>query len=795
MRLPLNWLRDFVEYEGSAEELAERLTLAGLEVEEILRPGELYRGIVTGEVLTVEPHPDADKLSLCRVTTGSEPIRVVCGAANVAPGQKVPFAPVGSALPNGMILKKVKIRGQESHGMICSEAELEIGEDAAGIMVLPADAPIGESFARWSGLDDEILDIDVMPNRPDALSIYGLAREVAALYGLPLTRRHYPVTESGAPAAGEIAVTVDDTEGCPRYSARLIRGVRVGTSPPWLAGRLRAVGLRPINVIVDITNYTMIELGQPQHAFDLARVPGGRIVVRRARAGERLVTLDDTVHILDPETLLITAGETALAAAGVMGGRDSQIDVDTTDILLESAHFDPVRIRIGGSRLALLSDSRIRFERGTDPTLTAAAADRSAALMAELAGGAVAPGVVEYIRPGLEAPRVMTMRPGWIDAFLGAAIAPERTAAILTGLGFEISGAGETDTWQVTVPPWRPDIEGEAHLAEEIARVYGYDELGSDTRITGNAPTGPTRRQRTREALRDALVGLGLWEIVTDSRVEKEAPAPLCPQTSPVVLLNPLGEDSSELRRDLLPGVLRTMRYNQRRQMEDLRLFEIGMVHAVTEEGGIEEEWAVAALTGSRWAERWPASQGELDWFDLAGLLTALWRTLDAPEPAIVPAEVPAFRPQLGVRMVWAGDLDGGIAGRLDGAWSEVFELEGPVWIFGLRLDVIEEVCGGVRRYRGVPRYPASDRDLSLILPAGVRLGEVLDRIREITRVESVRLLGEYHGEQIPEGMIGALIGVRYRDKDKTLSDKEIDTLHQKVVKIISDGFGARLRS
>ncbi len=809
MRLPLSWLREYVDCEADASQLAERLTVAGLEVEEILRPGEAYQGITIGEVLSVEPHPDADTLSLCTVTTGGEPTRVVCGAPNVAAGQRVPFAPVGSVLPGGMKLKRVKIRGQESHGMICSEAELETGEDAAGIMVLPPDAPLGEPFAAWAGLEDDILDIDVPPNRPDALSIYGLAREVAALYSLPLAEWNHDVIESGSPAADEISVEVADLDDCPRYSARLIRGVTVGTSPAWLAGRLRSVGLRPINSIVDITNLIMIEFGQPQHVFDLARVGGGRIVVRRAGAGEHLMTLDEQTRKLDPEILLITDGDGALAVAGIMGGRESQVDDGTTDILLESAHFDPVRIRIGGSRLGLLSDSRTRFERGTDPTLTARTADRAAALMAELAGGTVAPGVVEAVSPGLDQRRVMVMRTEWIDALLGVRIEPEDMTSILTGLGFGIQTEDQNDRWQVTVPPWRPDIEGEAHLGEEIARVIGYDQVGSDDRISGGAPSGPTRLQRLREHVRDTLVGLGLWEIVTDSRLEKGAPAPLRPETEPVVLLNPLGEDSSELRRDLAPGVLRTVGYNQRRQAEDVRLFEIGMVHNVAGGQPLEEEWVMAALTGFRLAERWPDPEARFDFADLSGLLTALWRALDITNPELVPATVPGCAPGTGVGLRWekpevsGTDEDGeqprrfeaGMAGRLAREWNQAFDLEGEVWFFAFPLARLESLYGTVRRYQGLTRHPASDRDLSLIVPAGVGIGTLLARLESIPRVESARLFDEYAGEQIPEGMTGVLINMRYRDKENTLSDKEIDTLHKKVVKACEADFGARLRT
>ena len=794
MLVPLSWLREFVPYEGGADDLAKRLTMAGLEVDSILRPAESFEDVVVGEVLEVKPHPNAERLTLCTVTTGGEAISVVCGADNVAVGQKVPFAAVGAVLPGGVKIKKVKIRGEVSLGMICSEKELELGDDAEGIMVLSGDAPVGKQFVSYQGLDDEILDIEVTPNRPDALCIYGVARDVAALYGLPLKPWGTGVTESGAGAAEEISVTVEDPEGCPRYSARLIRGISVGPSPSWMAGRLRAVGLRPINAIVDITNYIMMEIGQPQHAFDLHQVAGGAIVVRRAGEGEALRTLDDEVRGLTPEVLMIADVERSLAVAGVMGGIDSQIGEDTTDIFLESAHFDPVRVSIGGNLLGMVTESRKRFERGTDPTLPGRAADRAAAFMAELAGGEVAPGIVEFVAPGTLERRTITVRKTWIDGLLGVEIPVDQAASILGDLGFDIDEDSREGTWDVAIPPWRPDVIGEAHVAEELARVYGYDEVGSDSSLSGRAPAGPTHRQRFREDLRDALVKLGLYEVMTNSLVERDSLHPFIHDTRPVILANPRSEDQSELRRDLLPGILKVVQHNVRRQMEDVRIFEIGTVHSVESGRAEEEEWVVGALTGARWTEIWSEPQARVDWFDLQGIISALVASLDIDTPNSVPYEGPAVEPGSGGLLLVGEDIELGYSGRLAGWLQHQFNLEEPVWVFGMRLDCMQEHRSGVGRYRGLPRYPASDRDVSVVIAENVPIGKVLDRLRREKRVEQVRLKGEYMGEQIPEGMMGVLLGIRYRDKDKTLSDKDIDVLHTKTVEVLVNEFGARLR-
>jgi phenylalanyl-tRNA synthetase beta chain len=793
MRLPLNWLRDWVPYQGTASALAERLTMAGLEVEAIDRPGDAFNGVVIGEVLEARRHPDADRLSVCRVSIGGEPVVVVCGAPNVAAGQRVPFATVGTTLPNGVKLKKAKIRGQVSEGMICSETELEIGEDASGIVVLPAQAPVGIPFAAWLGVDAEVLELAVPPNRPDALSVYGLARETAALFGLPL--RAYPegVAERGAPAADTIGIEVADPPGCPRYVARLIRGVRMGPSPMWLAARLRAAGLRPINVIVDITNYLMWELGQPLHAFDLDRVSGGRIVVRRARRGEHLQTLDGEPRRLDPEMLLITDGENPLAVAGIMGGAGSEIGPTTRDILLESAFFDPVRVAVAGGRLALLTESRRRFERGTDPLIPPRAADRAAALMAELAGGEVAPGMVEQIAPGLLEPRRVTLSRDWLDSYLGVSVPEPEAVARLAATGFQVVPEGTS--WQVTIPSWRPDVTGEAHLAEELARLWGYDELGSRLRLSGPPPGGPTPRQRLRDELADALVGLGLYEVVTNSLVAASSPHPAFPQAEAVVLENPLSEEMAVLRRDLVPGLLGVVRHNLNRQRTDVRVFEVGSVHRVEEGRPVEEEWMAALLTGGRSPQPWSSEGARLDWTDLSGLVEGLVRRLDVPAPVMVPFQGALLAPGLGVGLVTGEGSPLGWAGRISRAVRTGAGIEPDIWAFAVRLAALEELRGTVRTFRGLPRYPASDRDLSLLLPEDLPLGPLLDRVRAERRVEHVVLTDEYAGAQIPSGRRGVTLSVRYRHPDKTMSDKEIDSLHKAILDILEKEFHARLRS
>jgi phenylalanyl-tRNA synthetase beta chain len=795
MRVPLEWLREFVPWEGGAEELGERLALAGLELDGVDRPADAFNGIIVGEVLEAAQHPNADRLTLCRVTTGGEPVSIVCGAPNVAAGQRVPVATVGSVLPGGMKIKKAKIRGEVSHGMICSEIELELGDDADGIIVLDSDAPVGKPFAEYQGLSGEVLELDVPPNRPDALCIYGIAREVAALYNLPLSPWQASVVETGAPASDTIAVEVEDEEGCPRYSARLIRGVQPGPSPAWMAGRLRAAGLRPINVIVDITNYIMWEIGQPQHAFDLKRVAEGRIIVRRAQAGEALRTLDGQLRQLDPEMLLITDPDGPIALAGVMGGEDSEISDETTEILLESAHFDPIRVAIAGGRTALLSESRRRFERGTDPTIPGVAADRAAALMAELAGGEVAPGLVEAASPAIRERQTVLVRGARVDRLLGVEVPEPDVRDILGRLGFELAADGSGNAWAVTVPPWRPDVTGEAYVAEEIARLYGYDELGSDIRLSGIAPVGPTARQRLREKTSDALVYLGITEVVTSSLVPRESRGLITPDYQAVELANPISADLAELRTDLLPGILQVVRHNLNRQQRDVRIFELGPVYRVEEGATHQEDWLVGAITGGRAAEPWSVGSDEFDWHDLWGLLSAVASALNLDTLRAQPYDGPTLESGLGAVITTGEDREIGRAGLLDRGLAGDFDLEPSIWVFAFQLDSLEAVRKEEGRFTGLPRYPASDRDISVTLPESVALGPLLVRIEQAGQVESVQLVDEYRGEQIPEGWKGITLSVRYRHPDKTLSENEIEVLHKGVVEIMRRDYDAQLRT
>jgi phenylalanyl-tRNA synthetase beta chain len=561
-----------------------------------------------------------------------------------------------------------------------------------------------------------------------------------------------------------------------------------------MAGRLQLAGVRPINSIVDITNYVMLEMGQPQHAFDLQRIKDGCIIVRRAREGESLVTLDDQRRALDPEMLLITDVDGAIAVAGLMGGADSEISESTTDILLESAYFDPVRVAIAGVRLGLLSESRRRFERGVDPTLAARAADRASALMTEMAGGTVAPGIVEVIAPGLGEPRTLVVKREMVDRLLGTAVPEEEVRDLVAPTGFEVKADVDEGTWEVTVPSWRPDVIGWAHVAEEIGRLYGYDDLGSDTRLTGQAPAGPTPRQVLRERIRDALTYLGLTEIITSTLVEKDAPHFLPEPVAGMDLANPISKELAQLRTDLLPGVLRVVQHNLNRQVADVRIFELGAVHWVEGGKAEQEEWVVGALTGGPAMERWSEPRDVMDWHDLSGLMEGLARALNLDTPETLAYDGPALDPAISATLAVRGTYPLGFAGLLSREVASGFDLDPDVWVFGLRLEALESAIEPVGRFAGLPRYPASERDVSVILAEEVQIGPLLKAISGLKRVERVRLVDEYQGEQIPAGTRGITLSVRYRHSDKTFSEEEIEALHKEVGELLEREYAARLR-
>ncbi|GAB4264232.1 phenylalanine--tRNA ligase subunit beta [Deferrisoma sp.] len=802
MRVPVSWLKEYVEFDLGPEALAERLTMAGLEVGAVERRGEGIEGVVVAQILEKGPHPNADRLSLCRVTDGAETYEIVCGATNMAAGDKVALARVGARLPGGFKIKKTKIRDQVSYGMMCSERELGLGEDHSGILILPADAPVGTDLLEYLGLPETVIEVEITPNRPDCLSVVGVAREVAALTGGELRIPEPEVPEEG-PAVEELtSVEIRDPDLCHRYAARVIRGVRVGPSPLWLRRRLEACGVRSINNVVDVTNYVLLELGHPLHAFDRNRLVEGRIVVQRARDGERFTTLDGQERELDADTLVICDAERPVALAGVMGGENSEVEPDTTEILLESAWFLPSNIRRTSRRLGLRTEASYRFERGTDIEGLLRALDRATELIVQLAGGTVARGVYDAY-PTRHEPARVRLRYDRVRGLLGTEIRAEEVRTILASLGMAEEGA-DAESVTVRVPTHRVDLEREVDLIEEVARIHGYERIPTTLPRVPMRPDPAPARRRAANRARDLLAGQGYYEAVCLSFGDPADDDRLgLPEGDAlrhhVVLANPLGRDSSVLRTTLVPGLLRSLARNQRRQARSARLFEVGRTFHPREGEALPDETprVAAVAAGARDPLAWWSGDEAVDFFDAKGALETLLLGFGLGSLRFVPtADLPWLHPGRAARVEAEGRALGWVGefhpGRL-GDW----DLEGPVAGFEVDLDAVLDLSREPGAFPGLPRYPAVQRDLAVLVdPARARAQDVVDAVWAAgsALVREVEIFDVYRGERIPEGLVSLALRVTYRADDHTLTDEEVRAEEARVLESLAARTGARLR-
>lgn len=813
MRVSLKWLKDLVDITLPVEQLCDRLDMTGTKVEAVHTLGEALEGVVVGQVLAKEPHPDADKLSYCSVDIGGEePLRIVCGATNFAAGDKVPVACVGATLPGGLTIKRAKLRGLESQGMMCSATELQVGGDASGLLILPPDAPVGAPFAQYHGLADTVLELEVTPNRPDCLSMVGVAREVAAVthtgYRIPASAAE----ESGVPAAEAVSVEIADAALCPRYTARVIRGVKIGPSPAWLAERVMAAGTRPVNNVVDVTNYVMYELGQPLHAFDMGKVAvrdgKAAITVRLAAEGETMRTLDGQDRALAPDTLVIADDSGAIALAGVMGGEATEVSDRSVDILLESACFNTASVSRTSRRLGLISESSMRFERGVDPNLAARASERAAALIAEVAGGVVASGIVDAY-PGEQPPQRLQLRTSRVNAILGTSLPTADITALLEPLGITTSVTG--DVVDVVVPTFRPDLVREIDLVEEVARLFGLENIPS-TRPGGRERVGTlTPAQRFRRELGRSMRAAGLDEHVGYSfgdRVDLERLGwELAPDEVLVELINPMSEEQAVLRWTLVPSLLRAVSHNQRRGIDDVQLYEMATVF-ITAEGRKQpkERLVVAgALTGA-WSPRgWNEPGGQLDFFDGKGVLESVFDALHAGAWSARAAERPWLQPGRTADVVVGGDVVGWI-GEAAAGTLQAFEAEGPVVLFEMSVNALLKATSRESLgYRDIPRLPAYELDIAFVVDEAVSAERLITSIRSAggPLLESVRLFDVYRDakdaddtqRRLPVGKKSMAFSLTYRSAEKTLSDGDVRPAYDKMVRKVSGAVGAEVRS
>lgn len=805
MKLSVKWLSEYAPAQISPTELAHRLTMAGLEIEGITRTGEGLEGVVVAFIKESVQHPNADKLSVTKVDAGANGVlQVVCGAKNYKVGDKVPLATVGSKLPGGLEIKKAQLRGVESLGMLCSARELGLSEEHSGLMILDPSLPVGLPIAKALGLDDTIFEVNVTPNRPDALSHLGIAREVAAILGVPLKLPEPRLNEGGGAASDVAKIRIEAADRCPRYAARIIEGVKVGPSPQWMQERLKACGIRAINNLVDVTNYVLLEWGHPLHAFDLDKVGGKEIVVRLARSGEKLKTLDGKERALDPDDLVIADAEHAQAVAGVMGGGDSEVGEGTTRVLLESAWFNPSTVRRSSKRHGLHTEASHRFERGTDIDAVPKALDRAAALIAELGGGQVLQGAID-VYPKKATPKTVTLKPEAVSALLGTEVPAQETERILSALGFSKSN----DSY--TVPSWRVDVEREEDLIEEVARVRGYETIPSVLpRGPSELPPEPPSLEVERR-VRGSLAGAGFMEVVSYSFVApKDLPwltireyDSLGKPVDSVGLKNPLSAEQSVMRTSMYPGLLASLSHNLRHQVDAVRLYEWGRTYTPDPEGG-EDHRPIAkevghvagVLTGLRMGRHWTAPDARIDLYDAKGAVEAVLASLGIDKAKFVPVELAPYHPRASARVWLENGVTIGTLGELHPRAAKALDLPPGIFLFDLELERLRKAAVLRPKYEALTRFPAVLRDLAVVVKAEQSADEVRKVILDAggALVEDAHIFDVYTGKPIPEGQKNLAFALSYRAEDRTLTDAEVNEAHSRIVAEVNKRLGASLR-
>ncbi|MEG1167720.1 MAG: phenylalanine--tRNA ligase subunit beta [Gordonibacter sp.] len=819
MKISLKWLAEYVEVPGDVKALCDRLDLTGTGVEAVEKTGAAFDCIVTGKVLTKEQHPDSDHMWVTTVDVGAqnlgadgapEPLQIVCGAQNFNAGDHIVTAMVGAELPGDIKIKKSKLRGVTSMGMNCSTRELGLGSDHEGIMILPEGAPVGVPFAEYAQLSDTVLDLEVTPNRPDCLSVAGMAREVGAMYRTDVTYPTRELTEdtSATPAADLVSIDIADPSRCRRYTARVIHGVKVGPSPDWLAERVAALGARSINNIVDVTNYILFLLGQPLHAFDFDQLAGSdgkaHIVVRPAQDGELFTTLDGEERRLTSDMTVIATPERAVALAGVMGGLETEVTDATTTVLLEAATFDRAHTSRTSRNLGLISEASMRYERGVDDNPVAANADFAAALLAEVSGGTVCPGLVEVY---LEATRPIDLefRIPRFCALIGADIPREDIVDILARLGCIVGGTSDVDVLAVVAPTFRPDLEREIDLYEEVLRLWGMDRIPS-TLPGGRGRVGTrSEEEHLLNVVGDTMRSCGLNETMTYSFAEpgdlgrlRMSPEGL---GEPVELINPLNADQSVMRQSIVPGLVRNVAYNQSRGVKNVQLYEVGAVFFAAEgrKQPKERRRLAAVMAGAMREGGWNAQIAAFDFFDGKGAVESLARELALPKlrfKALDGEEAPHLQPGRAAQVLSGGTVLGWV-GELHPLAVDAFDAAAPVVAFELDVDALVRASRPARDYVDVPTFPAVSMDVAFVVDEGVTHERLVQCMTSAggKLLEDVRLFDVYRDEErVGAGKKSMAYALVYRAADRTLTGEEVDKAHERLVKKVCGATGAEVR-
>ena len=791
MNISYNWLKEYIDIDLEPEILAEKLTHAGLEAVIVETLPEFFKSIVVGHVISKEKHPDADKLSVCMIDLGDdEPKQIICGAPNIAAGQNVPVATIGTTFPDGMKIKKAKLRGVVSNGMVCSERELDLSQDHAGIMVLDKDAELGMDMKAYLSGNDVSIELDLTPDRSDALGHIGVARDLGALLDIQMRKPVVEVNESSTPTSSLLSIELADPQACPRYAARIVRNVKIAESPSWIRQRLQAAGIRSINNVVDAANYVLMETGHPLHTFDLRYIEGGKIVVRKAEHKEKITTLDGKERELDDSVLLICDGKKPVAVAGVMGGENSEVKDDTTDLLLESAYFDPVVVRRGAKKLQLATDASHRFERGTDPNGIPYALDRLASLIVELAGGEITQGQVDAYPTVIE-PLEVVLRTERCNAILGTDINASTIAKILNGL--ELFHKESEGVFHVRVPTFRPDITREIDLIEEVGRIFGYNNIPVPQHFSIANKINKKTPDQMREKIIDHLAAVGFNQIYGNGLLAVDEHPSVFGDEEALLLANPLSRDMASMRSSLLMGMAKIADHNINRRQSDLKIFELGQVSTVdldSDTGARETSHLGLFVSGEIRNKQWSQETEVADIFHMKGILTSAFRDLFGVQLNYLSIEHDLFTESMAVI------LDEDIIGVLGNIKTINQSLKSVSGVYAeLR---ISERLGLDRdiKYESVSIYPTVERDLSILIDTMVPFGQINETIQKNAGKSLVysRLYDIYEGKSIASGKKSLTFRLVFQNKTRTLTEKEIDKDFRRILKGLEDAYNATLR-
>lgn len=791
MKFSEQWLREWVNPSITTDELESLLSLSGLEVDGVEKAADDFSGVVIGEILTAEQHPNADKLQVCSVSDGTETFQIVCGAANARAGLKTGFAKVGAVLPGDFKIKKAKLRQVESFGMLCAEDELGISDDHGGIMELAADAPVGADLREYLNLDDTIIEVDLTPNRSDCLSLAGLAREVGVLTQTPVNVPDVPDVK--ATVSDTFPIELINSDACPRYMGRIIKGINpTATTPLWMVEKLRRSGVRAIDPVVDVTNFVLMELGQPMHAFDLATLSGG-IKVRLAEQDEALQLLDGSEVKLNADTLVIADHDKAVAMAGIMGGEQTKVTDSTSDIFLECAFFEPISIAGRARSYGLHTDSSHRYERGVDFTLQARAMARATQLLLDIVGGEAGPVVEAVDKAKLPVRHDVVLRSERLNQMLAMKMPSEKVEDILTRLGLQLTKEG--NDWRAAVPSYRFDISIEADLIEEVARVYGYDNLPVKSPTMALGIEAQPEAIKPIRMIRQSLAARGYQEAITFSFIEPGLSKLFDPKNAPIALANPISADLSVMRTTLIAGLAKAVQYNQNRQQGRIRLFESGQCFIQQGDAMIQDPMVAVIATGSREPEGWTGDSQPVDFFDLKGDLEAL---LDdsgiLAEVSFEPAEHPALHPGQTAQILRNGDAIGFI-GALHPSVQKELGLKGNIYVFEVKQAALQ--AGTVAKFDSLSKYPEVRRDLAFIIDETTPVAHLMAAVRENAGegFKDLRLFDVYQGKGVEEQRKSVALGLTWQHASRTLNDEEINSLVDQIVSVAQEQFGASLRS